>query len=387
MNTEIEISGYISADDTDLRSLEFNINSQRVMTPIKTITTREFFKETVFPKHLINLNEIFFRFDEKSLKEMNEDRSYSAEKNNEVARSKRKSNNCPQLCIAEFKNSDLFPRYPTELEIEILSNTAYSFSDITPIPCIPKVARNISTENFDDFLKYLQACYEKIQIANKKKILGYIPSLAPLFIRRIVDFYLDTETGINAFYIDFDGTMINSNLDKITALKKRLAERGYEENNFLHYINVDYGKAINDQKTVSARDLLAFGYGLDSLGGNHSGKKRGKEFYEWLQKNKAILTNSNRLLNIEDYGYYKLDSLGSAINEIFPSDAIAPISEAESAIESRSRRTIKIVNLQQQCKETVRLKQLTAESQENTLNYFKSKRNVMEGDIKLLRKR
>ena len=49
-------------------------------------------------------------------------------------------------------------------------------------------------------------------------------------------------------------------------MKNQLAKLGYEENNFLHYMNISFGKSINDQKVLSARDLVGFGYGLDSMG-------------------------------------------------------------------------------------------------------------------------
>jgi len=318
---------------------------------------------------------------------MSEDKNYSNAKNNEARKSKLKIYNCPQMCITEFKNKEEFARYPTEMELDTLINIAYSFSDITPIPCIPKIARTITLDNFEDFLAYLQQSYDKIQLHNKKKILGYIPVLPPLFMNKLIDFYIGLDTGINAFYLDLDGKMIHSNLTDIDALKRRLAKHGYEENNFLHFINVNYGKAINDQEVLSARDLLAFGHGLDSLGGNHSGPKRNPQFYKWLQENKDILNNSRRLLSINDYGYYRWNMLGQQADEIYPKDALVPISAIKSAPTSRVDRTIKIINLQQQSKEAIRLQLLTNEQQKNTLGYFKSKKNVKQEDIKALGKR
>jgi hypothetical protein len=51
------------------------------------------------------------------------------------------------------------------------------------------------------------------------------PSVAALYTQKIIDFYLDH--GINAYYIDFDGTMVQSHLDSLNALKRQLAARGY----------------------------------------------------------------------------------------------------------------------------------------------------------------
>jgi hypothetical protein len=387
MNTELNIRKFVSANDTELRSLEFDINSSKIITPVKSLNAGDFYKETVFPKDLTSIGEVFFKFDDISLKLMAEDKNYNKKKNEKARKNRSKLYNCSQMCITQFNNKNDPDRYPTESEVDTLINTAYSFSDITPIPSIPKVARNINLDNFNEFLGYLQQCYEKIMIHNKKKILGYIPVLAPLFMNKLIDFYIGLDTGINAFYIDFDGTMITSHLPSIDAIKRRLAFQGYEENNFIHFINVNYGKAINDQEVLSARDLLAFGNGLDSLGGNHSGPRRNPDFYKWLKENKDVVNNSRRLLSIEDYGYYRWNSLGEKVDEIYPKDALVPISTTKSAQASRLDRTIKIVNMQQQSKEAIRLRTLANEQQENTLGYFKTKKNVKREDLKALGKR
>lgn len=384
MTKEVRISGYAHADDTDLRSLTVDLGTGKITTPTKAITTKEFYAATQFPSELSDLNEIYLRFDEKALMRMDEDKSYSMQKNNMVDRSRVKANNCPSLCFVEFKNKGDDRRYPTAHELDTLTNAAYAFSDITPIPSVPKMARTINRENFDAFIQYCQSCIDSIEIRNNKSILGYIPSVAALYTRKIIDFYLDN--GINAYYIDFDGTMVRSHLDSLNALKKQLAKRGYEEDNFLYYINVSYGKAINDQDVLSARDLIAYGHGLDCLGGVHMGPKRNPGFYEWLKTKKDIPRNTTRLLNRQDYGYYRIDRMGETVGEIYPRDALIESGDILSGSESRQKRLLKIVNLQQQCKEADTLRMVTVESQDMTLDYFRSKRNVIKEDLKSLAK-
>ncbi|MEN6610739.1 MAG: hypothetical protein ABFC24_07845 [Methanoregulaceae archaeon] len=384
MSTEIRISDYSVSDDTDLRTLGFSIGNKKVTTPTRALNTNTFFRETKIPPALASLNELYFTLNETSLKEINELPAASKAKNKAAHKSIVQSDNKPTFCLLQFKNTETIPRYPTTDEIEILSNTAYSFSDITPIPSIPKVARALESENLDAFLAYLKACYDAIMVRNKKPIMGYIPVTVPLFTRKIIDFYLDN--GINAFYIDFDGTLISTHATALNALKVQIKKRGYEENNFLHYVNVSFGKSINDQEVLSARDLLGFGHGLDSLGGIHMGPKRNPEFYEWLKKHKDIIRNTNRILNREDYGYYRVDRLGTRISEIIPKDAPIQQSDIISAPESRQTRAVKIVNLHQQCIESMVLRTMVNENPEQTLGYFKSKQNVLENDVKLLSK-
>jgi len=384
MSTEIRISDYSVSDDTDLRTLEFSIGDKKVTTPTRALNTNTFFQDTKIPTTLASLNELYFTFDETSLKNINEKPAASKAKNKAAHKSNVQSDYKPTLCLLQFKNKDIAPRYPTTDEIDILTNTAYSFSDITPIPSIPKVARALDVENFDEFISYLEACYTAIMVRNKKPIIGYIPATVSLFTKRIIDFYVDH--GINAYYIDFDGTLITTHATALNALKVQLKKRGYEENNFLHYVNVSYGKSINDQEVLSARDLLGFGHGLDSLGGVHMGPKRNPEFYEWLRAHKDLKRNTNRLLNREDYGYYRVDLLGDQITNMIPKDAPVQQSDIISAPESRQTRAVKIVNLHQQCVESTVLRTMVNENPDKTLEYFGSKSNVLETDLRRLSK-
>lgn len=385
MTNEVRIIDYACADDTDLRSLTADIGPGKITTPVKTINPRDFYADTDFPRDLTNLHETYLKFDDESLHRMDEDKAYSMQKNKDISRNRKKAYHCPGLCFVEFKTRGQGDRYPTAHEIDVLTNAAYSYSDITPIPSVPKMARSINRENFEEFLQYLSSCIESIEVRNKKCILGYIPSATALYTQKIIDFYLDH--GINAYYIDFDGTMVQSHLDSLNALKRRLAARGYEESNFLSYINVSFGKAINDQNVLSARDLLAYGYGLDCLGGNHVGPKRNPEFYEWLKTQKSITRNTTRLLNVRDYGYYRADLLGEAARSIYPKNALIEYEESLSATASRQKRLLQIVNMQQQCLEAEALKGVIDESGDASLDYFSSKKNVVKSDLKGLARR
>ena len=150
MNTELNIRKFVSANDTELRSLEFDINSSKIITPVKSLNAGDFYKETVFPKDLTSIGEVFFKFDDISLKLMAEDKNYNKKKNEKARKNRSKLYNCSQMCITQFNNKNDPDRYPTESEVDTLINTAYSFSDITPIPSIPKVARNINLDNFNE---------------------------------------------------------------------------------------------------------------------------------------------------------------------------------------------------------------------------------------------
>jgi len=384
MTKETRIHLHSNADDTELRSLNIHIGGKTVTTPTKAVLSNNFYKETMFPNNLSDIQELFVRFDDTSLVKADEDTKYSSKKNNDLAKQKDKANGCPHFCLLEFKNKGEDWRYPTENEIEVLTNLAYCHSNITPIPSVPKVARKLNVDNFESFLEYLDTCYSSIEVRNKKSILGYIPTVAPMFGRALINFYLDR--GINAYYIDFDGTMVKSRVDTLNAMKIELTKRGYEEKSFFHFVNASYGKAINDEKVLSARDLLGFGYGLDSLGGIHAGPRRNKEFYERLKAMKDVPRNIKRLLNVDDYGYYRFDIIKDNLENVYPTDAIIPKEKLNTDIKSRLENYLKIVNLQQQCIEADKLITVTSETPDKSLEYFKTKKNVLENDLKTLSK-
>jgi len=391
MNLEIKVRDLITSDDSNLRSFRVKLANYEIQTPIKSITTTSLLKGNIISGELSNLSEHFIRFDEYSLKLYYSDKKRTDEINRAYNRHKEKlDEKTTTITIVEYRNKEprdingeVIAKIPNDEEIKMLINAAYSFSDITAIPSIPRVARKINLDNFPNFKNYLKKCYDRIQLTNKKKILGYIPMVAPLFIELLVEFYISL--GINAFYVDFDGTTLNTNKSGIDALKRKLSEEGYEENHFLHYINISYGKAINEIGVLTARDLLAFGHGFDSLGGIHVPPKRGKGFYDWLKKQKDIVRNTTRILNKGDYGYYRYGHPGVEIEKIYPKDALFDLKEIiKKPSFYAKRRYFNIENIHQQALEAVNLRRIVRENGDKTIKYFKEKKNVKKEDIKLL---
>jgi hypothetical protein len=385
MNPEISVRNIDVSDDSGLRNMEVNLAKNYIKTPTKSITTRDFFKDTEFPFDISMLSEHFIRFSKEHLRDYYYDKKVTDKINQNFAKHKRKvSVNTTTLTIVEYRTTGISANIPTEEEIKALINAAYAFSDVVVIPSVPKFSRNIDIDTIEIFLKYVTNCLERIEIINKKKIMGYIPMIAPAFLEIVIDFYLDN--GVNAYCVDFDGTTLSTNLSQIEAVKRTLAERGYEENSFLHYINIAYGKAINDIGVLSARDLLGFGHGLDSLGGIHTGPKRGKQFFEWLKEHKDVLKNTTRVLSKEDYGYYRYKEEAD-LNRIYPEDAMISLEDIiQKGAFSTKRKLLNIVNLQQQALESNKLREIVKETPDKTIEYFDSKRCVSKDDIKQMKK-
>lgn len=385
MSMEIDVRNLEISEDSALRSMEVNLAKNYIQTPVKSISTKDFFRNTIFPLNLSKLSEHFIRFDEERLRNYYYEKKTTDKINHDFAKHKRRIGpDITTLTIVEYRPKENQGRIPTEDEIKALINACYSFSDITAIPSIPRYSRFIDIDNISTFLGYINDCLNRIEIVNKKKVMGYLPMMAPAFLEILVDFYLDK--GINAFYIDFDGTTLSTNLSQIETIKRTLAERDHEENSFLHYINISYGKAINDIGVLSARDLLTFGHGLDGLGGIHTGPKRGEQFYNWLREHKNVLENTTRILNRNEYGYYRY-MMEADLKSIYPEDALLPIDTVVKEEKfSTKRRFFSIVNLHQQVLESNKLREITRENPDKSIDYFDSKKCVSKDDIKQMRR-
>ncbi len=393
MSNEVSISQVKTSDDSDLRSVKVKLSENYITTPLKAITTTDFYKDTDFPRQYSGISEHYMRFNDSNLLQYYSNQEITSNRAKEFIKHKRLAGqDKTSITLIQYlnqtptdENGVAIPIIPSDDKIKALINAAYSLSDITAIPAIPRVARSLDMDLFEKLLQYIKKAYEEIEIRNKKKILGYIPLLPPLFCEELIDFYL-RDLGINAFYVDFDATTLNTKLPQIDAIKRTLAKEGYEEKHFIHYVNISYGKAINDIGVLTARDLLTFAHGFDSLGGIHVAPRRPPEFYEWLKKKKDIKRNSTRALDIDDYGYYRCDIDGDDFLEHFPDSKIYSLDKikGENRINTK-KRIINIVNLEQQVLESRNLQTVVEEQNDKTIKYFESKKHVTNDDIKLIK--
>jgi hypothetical protein len=386
MTRETQIRTVTIADDSDLRSLEITIGGDRLRTPIKALDVRSFYRETAFPTELSGLNEIALTFNAEALRKLSTVDAISRRKNQEIHALVQRGAGSSSIAIPQFQAGGGIVRYPHPDEITALVTIAYTFSDIVPIPSVPNVARQVTIKSADRFQEYLNMCYSTIEVRNRKPILGYIPmNIPPFLLEEVTEFYV--EHGVNAYYLDFDGAKVTGYLTALSAIKRTLAEYGYEERSLLHFINGSYGKAINDRTVLPARDLIGFGFGLDSLGGVHIGARRSKDFFEKLKAQKNVARNTNRLLNREDYGYYRFDLVADGLPSCYPADALIPRGELDGMSLARCKRLVNTVNLQQQCLEADHLRTVVKETPGQTVGYFRAKQHVPSEDLKQMGQR
>lgn len=387
MTKELDISLIDIADDTDLRSLEIKIGGRTLTTPFSCFEGSKLYSSRPVTNSNV-LNEEYKAYNDEIIHSMYTDSDYVKRFNQTMSASQKRMPDIPRITIVEYRpKGENTEKLPTDEQLDVMVSNAYSFSDVTPIPSVPKIARKINLDNFENFMGYLDAARNSIEVWNHKPIMGYIPmNLAPNYLRFIIDYYLDN--GINSFYLDFDGTVVTSHKSNIIDIKRQMKKRGYEENCYFHIVNAKYGRSINNGEHHPAKELLGFGFGFDSLGGIHVGPKGSAEFFEKLKQMKDIKRNTQRVLCIDDYGYYRKDLLTEKefMNKIY-NELDLPLADIYYESQGSSDRYLKILNKSQQNKEAENLRVILSERENcvNTIKHYELKDKIDRKDVSLLK--
>lgn len=360
-------------DDTLYVTKELRINGKNLTTPIKSLGLSS---KLVLNDKIKGINEFYKKFSlDENLKknsiyrvlgspEKLSDLNY---KFNSLVR-KTDTNREINLCFIEYDDAN----YPEKKPLEFILDTAYEYSDITPLPIISNIAQRIdSEEKFAKYMKFLKESLEIIETLNHKPIMGIVPPVQ-FYIKDIVEFY--AKKGIDAFVFDFDGKTPLSMPQVIRSFMRSLKENELLENSFIHSININQGRFNKEANVVGAKDILSFGLGFDSMGERHKPLKGPKEFFEKLKNRKD---NRLRLFNKKDYGYYRLGV--SEIDEIYPIDSIIK-RESFGSENSDLRSLQKNFNLEQTGLEAIRLREII--SNQESKEYLSHKTQVKKEDFK-----
>ncbi|MDO9522841.1 MAG: hypothetical protein Q7J08_03910 [Methanocorpusculum sp.] len=382
MTTETRIKTLSVADDTALRSLEISLGKSKITTPSKSLGADLVSPKLSFPNAGNQLNEIYKSFTSEIMNKIQTDQKYNETKNKEFGKLFNNGSNSPTITLLDFKERNTEnPLIPTAKEIDTLTNFAYTFSDITPIPALPNYASKLTIDNQEEFLNYLTSAVTSIEEWNHKPIMGYIPLTVGPILNNIVDLYV--EHGINAYYIDFNRKGPLSNPTALTTIKRRLGKHGLEENHFLHFVNMDYGKTNREAIYLPARDFLGFGSGLDSMGNAH----RPRVFVRPTNGTTPIIVPKKfRVFDKEEYGYYRLEVESLHDTSHFPESALFSRDEIlAEPVKITKEKKMGLVNLQEQTAECQHLQLVAAEEVKNSFGYFKSKPCLEEKDLKQIK--
>lgn len=383
MTAETRIKTRDLADDTGLRSLEISIGRSKIVTPSKSLGADIVSSKQLFSQSGTQFNEIFSSFNPEKITNFLLDSKKNTEKNRKLKQCMDNGNGSPAVCFIDYNGKqDGQPLIPTLSEIETLTNIAYTFSSITPIPAIPKVATAVKLDNEDLFIQYIQNCIDSIEVWNHKPIMGYLPiGMIQPVLEKLIDIYLDH--GINAYYLDYNLSNLSGSSTNITALKKKLAKRGYSENHCFYVLNMKYGKVQKENPVLPARDFLGFGLELDIVGNSHRGQPLPSDYARKITPSPKKF----RVLNRDEYGYYRVDLANIANETHYPTDSPIPLSSILSTrSQAEKERLVQQVNLHEQTAECVTLQQIVSEKVDHTYDYFQSKSCLSDKDLKILTK-
>ena len=378
----------IPDEELQYRSQEVKANNKTVITPIKSIDPSKMPMATIINEKVGYINELYARLSkERIYKHMTGSNDSLIYKLNQLKKKSTNSANSMQFCFLEFKDNDL----PAQKEIEYMTDQAYVYSDITPIPILSKFVDRITdvvvdgtkktyTPNeakFERVKKYIIGAIDTITQLNSKPIMGYIPDYRYYF-DELVKIYVDR--GINTFYYDAHLSNPVTLQGSLRAFMRELNKQEMLEKSFVHMINPGYGRGIKDSSMIPAKDILGFGLGIDSLGERHMSPRYAPQVYENMAKNPD---NKYRLFIKNSYGYLRTVEK-EEIKTHYPNDSQINVLQFLKPGKSNSK-IQNAFNVEQLALESAHLKNNIVRS-EPILQYIDKKSNIGENDIKLLRR-
>lgn len=379
-----------SEPDPDLpyRKQTIRANNKTLITPIKSIDPKHIDPSIQMSKKVVGLNEMYGGLTSKKIADhlLGTDKSVFYQLNS-AQRSFRNPGTEMQFCFLEFKDVS----FPSQKEVEFITDQAYVHSDITPIPMLSDFTERVTTTSmvdgkmqqlpneakFEKFLKYLKNCIDTIQQLNNKPIMGYVPDFR-FYFKELIDFYV--KNGINTFYYDTHLSSPMTLQGSIRALSRELNNSEALEKSYIHMLNPGYGRASKDSSIIPAKDVLGFGLGIDGLGERHMRRVFNKALAEYMKKNPD---NRARLFDKKSYGYIKTADR-EIIEAYYPNDSGVDIANFLTGSKP-SDKIQHAFNAEQLALETSKIKEILTETKP-MLNYIAKKDNVKEDDIKILKR-
>lgn len=380
-------------NELQYRKQTIQANSKTLVTPIKAIDHTKLDSTIQISKRVSGLNEIYFGLSHDKISNHLQGNDHTLDYSlNSFQRKIRNPSMEIQLCFLEYKEED----FPNSKEIGFMTDQAYVYSDITPIPMLSNFKYRVSDvsttkgkneqekeqtlpsqSKFEKFLKYLSDAIETIEQRNNKPIMGYIPDYR-FFFPELIEFYV--KKGINTFYYDAHGSSPMTVQSTLRSLLRELSTQEALENSFIHMLNPNYGRAAKDSSVIPAKDILGFGLGIDSLGEKHIPLKFKPTLTEDMKKNPD---NRSRLFDKNSYGYIKT-SERKVIEEFYPNDSGLDITNFLTSTKP-SNKMQNSFNMEQLALEAMKVKERITEARP-ILAYIEKKKNVKEDDLKILKK-
>ncbi|RLF98044.1 MAG: hypothetical protein DRN47_06080 [Candidatus Wolframiiraptor sp.] len=353
--------------ETLCKILEVDVIGKRILTPIKTINLSYINPQIPIKTNINLLGEIYKTLDKKKLNKLVNDTDEQIKFNNELNTLIRK---------AQLLNIPVIMFIPTletikisDKEIEFILATQEYYSDFYIVPSIKRAGKLVKEGlEIDEYLNFIKKFIELLESFKEKPLMGLIPMTLP-FIGQLVKFYL--KHNITAYCLDFDGRASTSLIQNISQLQRTLKNIDA----FLHATNMNIGRPLKRAPVIPAKDVLSYGFGIDSLGENHLPPRIPEEARRRLGGPRIEEVKNLRIFNKEDYGYYKIQDKNT-LRKIYPPDTNINLELLLDKSTHRRRTAQSMFNAEQISIETNRLKEVIKEKE--VAKYLKKKEYIKE---------
>ena len=263
---------------------------------------------------------------------------------------------------------------PSENELTFIIATQKQYSDFYIVPTVERLNKLMKSGGFSiqDYINLVEKYLSLLEGYPGKEIMGMVPINIPYqYIADLMRIYLDK--GIESYCIDVGGRVALSLTQQIVEVQRLLLKDKIDA--FIHATNVNIGRAKKRSNVITAKDVLSFGLGFDSIGDNHL-----RPYIRDAIKNPVI---NLRLFDKEVYGYHKIREAGG-IEDIYPADSrVKPEYFRDDSL-YRRRKAQATFNYEQIGMETERLKRVIDEG--TVGSYVRSKRYVDDDSFKTITK-
>ena len=352
-------------------SKRLKISGKQAITPLKALEPSKFRSDVSLNKNAFGFNEIYKGLNTERVEVLQKDTTEHDRFVREMSNlSRRGQTSDLGICILKYASTKKTNPFPTVKEIELLTDVAHSYSDLTPIPILDAA---IDDSNFANYMNYVKSCYLVIEELNQKPIMGALPNLPRELYPKLLDYYLDKD--IHSFYFDFNGQTPDHL--KLRPILRHLNSKKMLDKTFIYGVNAKPGRALKNTNVIPSKDFIAYGFGLDVLGGSHIGLRLPKAFLEKMKKAiDAQQQNKKRIFIKSDYGYYRTNAKKDVV-DVFPKDTNISL---DNIINDTQKTWQNLFNMEQQAVEASEIRKRLGElkSSETILDYIKQKTQIQK---------
>jgi len=357
-------------DETFYGTKKVSVRGKSLHTPVKAVNFKNLRKDIKID-HTGFLGEIYKTFDGKKIKALIGDEENQIKFNAGLNSAMRMAE------YFEIEHLLFIPSLtylnPNENELTFIIATQKQYSDFYVVPTVAGLSKLLKAgHSIQDYIALIECYLSLLEGYPEKSVMGTLPLNTPYqYIEDLMRIYLDR--GIEAFCIDIGGRVALSLTQQIAEVQRFLLKNEIEA--FVHATNVNIGRAKKRSNIITAKDVLSFGMGFDSLGDNHVGGG--------TRDAPPAVDLNLRLFDKDGYGYHKIHSMGE-IEDIYPEGSkVTPEHLLDDSL-SRRKKAQATFNYEQIGIETDRLMRVIDEG--GVDSYVRNKTHVDNDSFKAIAK-